>query len=266
MANMLFERLRAGDAIMGFCTMYPAPGIIECTAAHWDWVWIDSQHGEHSYDSVINSVRTARASGIASIVRPETHDHGILGKYADIAPDGMMIPMVDTPEQAESIVQALRFPPRGSRSYGGRRLTDLGGREAYRETELLVMAQIETVEAAQNAEAIAATDGIDALFFGPDDMKCRLGLPINTPPTESDQLREAMESTAAAAKAAGKFCGCIGANRASLKMALEMGYQIIVGGADVIYLRESSAAFIEQVKDILGRKPGPATGGGQSAY
>ena len=252
--------------MMGFCNMYPAPGIIECTSKSWDWVWIDAQHGEHSYDSVPNAVRAARSVGVVSVVRPESHDQGTLGKYADITPDGMMIPMVDTPEQAEAIVRALRFPPRGCRSYGGRRLIDLGGREAYREMELLVMAQIETVEASENAEAIAATDGIDALFFGPDDMKCRLGLPINKPVTESDQLREAMESTADAAKAAGKFCGCIGASAASLKMAVDMGYQIIVGGADVVYLRESSAAFIAQVKDILGGGAKPDAGGAQSAY
>jgi 4-hydroxy-2-oxoheptanedioate aldolase len=172
-----------------------------------------------------------------------------------------MVPMVNDAEQAKAVVNALRFAPLGARSYGGRRVIDVGGRMYYKEQELLIVAQVETAESVANSAAIIATKGIDVLFFGPDDMKTQLGLPINTPITESQELREGMAKVARAAKDAGKFAGCVAGNPAALLMSVEMGYQLIVGGGDIVFLRDGSARKIEELRNALkSRKAGKEAG------
>ncbi len=253
-SERLWTKLQQGEVLLGVCTMYPAPGMIESMCKGWDWVWIDMQHGQYSYDSVLYAVRLADGVGIPSIVRPDTHDHGLLGKYADTAPAGLMIPMIDTADEARQIVRALRFPPMGMRSYGGRRPIDLYGRDYYREQRLFAMLQIETELGARNAQEIAAVEGVDALFFGPDDTKVALGLPINVPVAETEELRASMAQVADAARKAGKFSGCVAADAATIRMARDMGYQLIVGGADVAFLRTGAADRVQELRSALAGK------------
>ena len=264
--NEFLEKLRAGDVLLGLGNMYPAAGIIEGMCAGWDYAWIDAQHGQMSYDSALAAMRAADVIGVSTVLRVPGHESGILGPFADLSPSAIMVPMVNTAQQADAVVRGLRFPPRGERSYGGRRVIDLGGREYYREQELGIIAQIETVEAAQNADSIIRTDGIDLLFFGPDDMKVRLGLPINTKPSENDELAGAMRKTAEAARGAGKFCGCVGADPATARMAVEMGYQMLVAGGDIVFLRTLAAQRLEEIRNaVKGKKTdaaSPQSGGG----
>lgn len=239
--NALAARLRSGKVALGMSNMYPAAGIIEGIARGWDFVWIDGQHGQFCYDTLLHAARACDVVGVPAVLRVPGHEHSALGRFADICPAGIIVPLVDTAEQARHIRDGLRFPPLGCRSYGGRRAADLGGREYYRDQELLVIAQTETLEGVTNARAIIETDGIDMLFFGPDDMKVRMGLPIHTSITESEQLQQAMRETAEAALGAGKHCACVAAEPAALSMARDMGYRMIVGGGDVIFLRTRAA-------------------------
>lgn len=248
--NRLFEQLRAGQVILGLANMYPAAGIIEGMCKGWDFVWIDGQHGEMSYDSCLRAAQAATATGIDSLIRVPGHDHRDLGMFADLAPAAIMVPMVDSVEQAKGIVQGLRFPPLGNRSYGGRRIIDLHGRNYVQETELLVVAQIETLEAAACADEIAAVDGIDLLFFGPDDMKVRMGIPINTPINENDELRKAMAQTATAARNAGKFAGTVAGTTAAAEMVTVLGYQLLMGGGDIAFLRTLAAEKLSALREI----------------
>jgi 2-keto-3-deoxy-L-rhamnonate aldolase RhmA len=263
--NVLAEKLRAGKVVLGLNNMYPASGIIESMCRGWDFVWIDGQHGQHTYDSLLHAVQAAAATDVESFVRVPGHEHGFLGPIADLAPSAIMVPMVDTVEQARWVVSGLRFPPLGIRSYGGRRVIDLDGREYYRERELLVITQVETLEGARNAAAVAATPGVDGLFFGPDDMKVRMGLPIDLQITESEELRRAMETTAQAARKAGKFCGCVAATPTALRMAIDLGYQLIACGSDVMFIRATSAAKLKELRAVIDAAPAQAPESPKSA-
>ena len=251
----LKDRLTNGDVALGFALALPAAAIIEHAGRIWDWIWIDSQHGQHDYRSMLECVRVADACGVAPIARVPGHDPGVIGRVLDMRPTGIMVPMVDSLDDAHRIVEAVRFPPLGKRSYGGRRAIDLEGRDYFQTADerMLLVTQIETREAVQNAEAIAAAEGVDVLFFGPDDMKVRLGIPINTPIDESDVLARAMEDTMAAAKNAGKIGGCIAATPESLSMAVSLGYRMIVGGGDVPFLRTASSARLAELRAALRR-------------
>ena len=143
----------------------------------WDFLWIDGQHGPFSYDSALTAVRTTDLVGTDSLLRVPGQEHSLLGLYADMLPSAMMVPVVNTPEQAKAVVDATRFPPLGNRSYGGRRPIDFLGRDYYMGEGLVLVLQIETPEAVENAAAIAALEGVDALFLGADDLKIQLGVP-----------------------------------------------------------------------------------------
>ena len=267
--NHLLQQLRQGKILLGLCNMYPAAGIIEGMCEGWDFVWIDAQHGQHPYDTALAALRAAAVVGVDTIIRVPGHEYGILGPYADLAPSAIMVPMVNTAQQATAVVNALRFPPRGLRSYGGRRVIDLHGRDYYRQTELAVIAQIETAEAVNHVDAISATDGIDVLFFGPDDMKVSLGISINTTPDQDDQLADAMRRTADAARAAGKFSACTAPNEAIARMAIDMGYQILVGGSDIAYLRVMATQKLADLRALIGKtesEPAAATKGPHGVY
>ena len=250
--NILFDKLRAGQTVVGLASMYPAPSIIEGMCKGWDFVWIDAQHGQYSYDSVLAAVHAAAATGVETMLRVPGHEFGVVGPFADLAPSAIMFPMVNNAEDARNIVQNLRFAPLGRRSYGGRRVIDIDGREYYKERELMLVAQIETLEALDNVEAIANTEGVDVLFFGPDDMKVQLGIGINTPASEDAQLRAAMEKTVKVARDAGKYAGTVAPSPESLRMCVELGYQLIVCGGDVFFIRMGSTQLLEQVQTVVG--------------
>ena len=235
----------------GVGIMYPAAGIIESIGAGWDWIWLDTQHGQADYSILLEMVRTSQAMKLAAIVRPASHEQGTLGRVMDMAPDGLIIPQVDTVEQAQKIVSATRFPPLGDRSYGGRRVIDKGGRGYYQSAneQVTVLVQIESPEAIDNAEAIASVDGIDGLFFGPDDVKMRLGLPIDSSLGEP-QLAAALESVSQSARSAGKLCGCVAVTQQAAKQVVDAGYRVIVATADVALLRTSVALKLAEFKPL----------------
>jgi 4-hydroxy-2-oxoheptanedioate aldolase len=255
--NPMLEKLRDGRILLGVCNSYPAAGIIEVMGRGWDFMWIDGQHGQHSYESALNAVRASELVGCDTLLRVPGHEAGELSRHADMAPSMLMVPMIDTAAEAEAVVRATRFPPLGNRSYGGRRPIDMEGREYHARCEVALAAQIETPEAVRNAAAIAAVPGVDVLFFSPDDMKLRLGLPINTA-ADGPELREVMEKTARAARDAGKFCACASGSAAGAARAVEMGYQMLATGSDVGFIRTLAPAKLAEMRQATGGSDAPA--------
>ncbi|HSW45801.1 MAG TPA: aldolase/citrate lyase family protein [Phycisphaerae bacterium] len=258
MVNALRASLEAGPQL-GLCVMYPAPGIIERIGPDWDWLWIDGQHGELGYDEILACVRAGDLVRRPAVVRVPGHDSGQIGKALDTATAGIMVPMVDSAEQARRIVEAAKFPPLGKRSYGGRRPVDLHGRGyANRDRrQPVLVCQIETPEGLANVEAIAAVDGVDVLFFGPDDMALRAGMPMDVPRPEGC-FDEAQRKVAQAARANGKLAGGVFVAPEALRFAIEAGYRLIVAAGDVFFLADGSSkasSALRNVREELGFKP-----------
>lgn len=247
--SRLLSQLKEGQVLLGLCQMYPAAGIVEGMCPGWDFVWIDGQHGEMTYTSIMNSLRAAQLLGIETIVRVPGHDPATLGQYADLAPSAIMVPVVNTPQEAQGIVRALRLPPHGNRSFGGRRVIDLYGMNFHQQHTVAVLAQIETVESLKHVKAIAQTDGVDVLLFGGDDMKISMGLPVDTSSLELPRILEAMEQMAAAARAAGKFAACVAADPKLAQKSVEMGYQLLVGGSDIGFMLSGSRQRLSVLRD-----------------
>ena len=134
-----------------------------------------------------------------------------IGLALDTGANGLIVPVVNTPEEAREIVYAAKFPPLGGRSYGGRRPIDLRGR-GYSDTaneDVILVAQIESPEAVENAESIAAVPGVDALFLGPDDIMLRRGHSMIAP-RSPEALRKDLERVISACRKHGKFGVMVG--------------------------------------------------------
>ena len=252
-SQTLRKSLEAGELLLGCAVTYPEPAIIESIAGPFDWVWIDAQHGLWNRASAANAVRAADLVGTASVIRVPGHEYGVIGPFLDLAPKGVMVPMVDTPDEARRVVEAVRFPPLGKRSFGGRRVGDLYGRDypAVEEAAPLLIAQIETPLGVANVEAIAATPGIDVLLFGAADFQLRLGLPMGLPQRPA-QVDEAAKTIMDACTAHGVFGGIVCGNDQVLATAVGMGYQLINLGGDAGFVRQGAQDRLASARATLG--------------
>ncbi|WIY52089.1 aldolase/citrate lyase family protein [Devosia sp. YIM 151766] len=248
----LRSRLDAGKVQLGLCAMYPSPGIIERIGRDWDFVWIDSQHGQQDYRDILETIRACEIAGTGSLVRVPWLEAGAIGKALDAGCDGVIVPCIDTIEEAKLAVDAAKFPPYGRRSYGARRQIDLHGR-TYADTanhDQLLVVQIESPAAVDIAEEIAALPGVDALMIGPDDLLLRRGISMSQP-RSPDLLRSDMERIATAARNQGKLAVGLGFDTAMINLNLELGYQLIISGGDVGFLATSSAAASAQARTVV---------------
>lgn len=253
---MISLRDRAKDVALGFHMMYPAAGIIEGVHSDWDWLWIDQQHGQFDDRSIYEALRTASSVQLPAIVRVPGHSSERIGQVLDAGADGIMVPVVETAEEAESIVQAARFPPRGKRSFGGRRPIDRVGREYYTAPELqpFIVVQIETPLGLANCEAIAATDGVDAIFLGADDLKISMGFPVDTPP-DHPSLLEATQKVASAAHDAGIVAGAVVLDAVHLNELVAFGYTLLASCSDSRAIRTVSQSTSSQYRAELSSRP-----------
>lgn len=262
------EKLESGPQL-GLGMFYPAPGIIERIGPDWDWVWIDGQHGEMGYNDVLGCVRACNLVKRFALIRVPGHEGGLIGLALDTFADALMVPMVSTVEQAKHIVQAAKFPPVGSRSWGARRPIDLVGRSYSKpENEPLLICQIENDQGLDNAEAIAAIKGVDALFFGGDDMAISRGISMDDP-VPGDYFHESWERMAKAASSQGKFSGGVFPSSDAMTKATNLGYRLVVGGGEMFFLASGSKEASDRLRkciDSTATDCGKDQGGSSGVY
>ena len=246
------DKIQSGPQL-GLCVMYPSPGVVERIGGDWDWIWVDGQHGQIGYSELLNLVRACDLIQRPALVRVPGHEACNIGLALDAGAAGVIVPCVDTPEQAQSVVNAAKFPPLGKRSYGGRRPIDLHGRE-YSDganEDLLLVCQIESPEAVENAEAIAAIPGVDALFLGPDDIMLRRGFSM-TAPRSRESLGADMEIVMSACRKHNKIGAMVGFGE-MLSVCVEMGFGLIAAGGDVPFLANTSKQVSTEARAVLAK-------------
>lgn len=253
---------------LGFCSTYAYPGIIERVGRDWDWIWLDGQHGALAgYDAMLSMVRACNYVGVPAYVRVPTNDPAWIGLALDMNADAVIVPQVDSVADAVKAVRAGKFPPLGNRSYGGRRVIDVHGREYSNDANhrTRVICQIESTEAVDQVAEIAAVDGVDGLFFGPDDWGMRQGMKMTAP--DLSRVGEAVRKVASACRAAGKDCFAPGMGAEASAAMAKAGVNYIVGGSDGAFLaissKNASAASREAIEGVLRNT---ATAGATGVY
>lgn len=230
--------------------------------AGYDWALIDLEHGSGDYKDLLHQLQAMAAWPIGTIVRvPEVSAAGFK-QILDLGPSGLMIPNVATAEGAREIVALVRIPPRGTRGAAqSTRASGYGfGYERYvaeANDNLLVVAQIESREGLDNADAIAAIDGIDVLFVGPTDLSIDLGV---APDAGQGQFREEVSQVAQAARRHGKAAGVLVRDAAQAGVYEALGFSFIALGSDrgqVIAGMKQSAAAFDQLRKTSSRGTEP---------
>lgn len=202
--------------------------------AGFDWVLIDHEHGAGDEEHLLHQLQAVEATPAAGIVRIAWNDAFRFKRALDLGAAGIMIPYVNTVEEAQHAVSAMRYPPQGSRGVARfQRAAGFGQRfESYfaeANANLLTIVQIETKEAVNHVEEIAAVDGVDVLFVGPLDLSVSLGIPQQV--THPD-FRAALARVIAAGHRAGKAVGILIPSPDALPATLEDGFTFIAVGSD----------------------------------
>jgi 2-keto-3-deoxy-L-rhamnonate aldolase RhmA len=209
--NAMKERLAAGRWSAGAIIPVADAQLVEvCGLAGWDHVLIDAEHGHISVQDCENLVRAAHAVNITPIVRvPTNAPHEIL-RYLDTGAQGVMVPQVNTRDDAERAAAAARYHPKGARGLAGTRAATYGMREPlgkYAEmanANVLVLALIEDIRAVENLPDILAVEGIDVLSIGPADLSQSMGYPGERDhPTVREAIAEIIRQGVAAGKPVG---------------------------------------------------------------
>ncbi len=236
--------LREKKPRLGTWLSIGSPVVAELAAdSGFDWLLFDLEHGCGSEAALLPQLQTIRGSGAAAIVRVGAPHPDLIARVLDWGADGLMIPHVSTASEAEACVQAAHYPPRGRRGFSRTvRAHGYGLRLPDDAPAPLIMAQIETIEAVENAGKIARVDGVDVLFVGPADLNHDLKA---RPKLAKRDYAACLKHVASAAAKAGKSCGILTRAAAELPSLRKQGFDWLVVDSDLAILRNGYRKLVE---------------------
>jgi 4-hydroxy-2-oxoheptanedioate aldolase len=211
--------------------------------AGFDWLLIDNEHAPNDVRSTLAQLQAVAAYASHPVVRPVRSDSALIKQLLDIGVQTLLLPMIDTAEQAADAVAATRYPPQGIRGVGSAlaRASRWNRIPDYLHTaaaELCVVVQVETVLGMENLSAIAAVDGIDGVFFGPSDLSASMGL-LGKPGDAS--VRDAICRGIGKVRDAGKAAGVLAPDPGIAAEYLAAGATFVAVGTDTGLLSRAAA-------------------------
>ena len=255
--NTSFDRQRAGKTSIGFGVSHlrtvAAPALAK--AAGYDWLFIDMEHGAFSVHEATQLCLASLNVGVSPIVRVCTDalDEGT--RALDNGAQGLVIPHVDTAAQAKRVSDAFHYPPQGTRSWGGG-IAQFGflpppvaEAQAQINRETLVVVMIETAEAVANADAIAATPGIDCLLIGTSDLSADMGI---SGQAGHEKVQAAYRAVIDSCKKHGKHPGMGGIyDEQWARLYIGWGCKFILGGSDGMFISQSATARAQFLNSLV---------------
>lgn len=249
--NPLKQALAEGRPQIGFWLSMASTVSAEiCASAGFDWLVIDAEHGPQSLPGVMAQLQAIAPWPTHPIVRVPSSDPVAIKGFLDLGAQSLLVPMVETAEQAAGVVDAARYPPAGSRGIGGARAARWGRYPRYvheANAQICLIMQVETVQALGNIEAIAAIDGVDALFVGPADLAASMGHVGK--PNHPDVLAAALGAFARI-RAAGRAAGILTRDEQFARRSIEAGALIVGVGLDTLNLAAQTAALADRFKTV----------------
>ena len=251
--NTVKEKWRAGKPAIGGWLSIPSGLTAEVMAAQgFDWVCIDTQHGAIDFNSALPMLQAISTQATMPFVRVPWNEPSIIMKYLDAGAMGIIVPMIETKEDAERAVWAMRYPPMGMRSSGPYRATLYAGPDYQDKAneELALCVMIETPKALENVDAIARVPGIDALYIGPSDLSQALGL---GPRYNADNPKhaEAVTKIRVAAEKAGVVPGVHTSGSALTNRYIKEGFKMILLTTDAGGVAKNAREELAAIKDSL---------------
>jgi 4-hydroxy-2-oxoheptanedioate aldolase len=240
--NRFKAALRAGTHQLGMWNTIGGNTVPEALGgAGFDWVLVDCEHSAIEAVEVLPALQSiGQTPEVAAVVRPAANDPTLFKRLLDMGAQTLLVPYVETVAEAEAAVSAMRYGPRGIRGMAGMtRATRYGQVENYFtkvEEELCLVVQLETVKGIQNLEAIAAVDGVDAIFIGPADLSASMGLPGQM---SHPDVVAAIHDAMARAQAAGIPVGLMALDSDKAKDYIARGSGFTAVGVDLVLLMDA---------------------------
>jgi 4-hydroxy-2-oxoheptanedioate aldolase len=253
--NSARERLEAGELALGVGIRQSRTVDIAAImkACGYDWLFLDLEHNSMDLDTAVQISVAALAVGIAPVVRVPAGQFWLATRVLDGGALGIVMPHVDTAEEAREIADRLRYPPQGHRSIAGGlphfgyAPVATGPACAAINAATLIVVMLETPTAISNAAAIAAVPGIDSLLIGTSDLSIELGIPGQL---GEQPIVDAYRTVIEACRAHGKFAGMGGVYEEGLmRRYLGMGMQLVLGGGDLGFMTAAASARAKMLRE-----------------
>lgn len=257
--NAIFEKraalkksLRNRERLFAGWISYAHPSITETFArAGFDFMFIDMEHSTISIEQGQRIIAASQSEGVPCIPRPVSHSNDYLKPLLESGSDGLLIQMVETPEQVQALIRDVKYPPVGRRTYGVNRAQAYGFDfdeyiQNWNKTSTFML-QVESVKGVENIEQLLAFDEVDGVMVGPLDISGSLGVPGQTThPLVIEASRKVIE----ACKRHGKSCGTQVAdvNPSSVSALFELGYNYAILGSDLFVLWKWASQMQEMIK------------------
>lgn len=251
--NPVTDKLRGGQPALGSWLSLCSPAAAEGMAqVGWDWLVVDVEHSPVGFETMVNCFRAVQLGGVVPMARVPWNDTIWIQRTLDAGALGLVVPMVNSAEEARAVVANMRYATRGQRSFGGSRVAAYieGDYRTWADNNLAVIVMIETIQAVESAEAILAVDGVVGCFIGPNDLALSMGLsPKDTGPGTRHEA--AMLEVLAAAKKTGKAAGKHCFSAAELSMRIGQGFQFLALASDAAFMAGAAQAEFDAI-DIGG--------------
>ncbi|MEO0358176.1 MAG: HpcH/HpaI aldolase/citrate lyase family protein [Pseudomonadota bacterium] len=244
--NTLKARLAHGHCQTGVWVASASPVIAELAGTiGFDWCLIDGEHGPNGLSDIRAQLQALAATSTPAVVRVPTNKDWIIKQALDAGAQTILVPLVDTPDQALVATRACRYPPAGNRGMGGAlaRATNFNQRTNYVATandQICCIVQAETQSALDNLDAIAATDGVDGVFIGPADLSADMGYPGDP---NHPKVLETIDAAIDVIRASGKIAGIVTFDPQQVDHYRKKRVGFLGVGADVTALRGALEAL-----------------------
>jgi 4-hydroxy-2-oxoheptanedioate aldolase len=250
--NKTLARLRAGEAVIGSWLAVPSPVSARFMAQlGFDYLTVDMEHQPIDIESAAAMFHAIATGGVTPLARVPWNTAENIKRVLDCGAAGVVVPMVNTREEAVAAVRAAKYPPAGIRSVGGALHamnfgTDPATYYSRANDEILVVIQAESPEAVANAEEILSVPGVDAVFIGPNDLLCQMG---HAPKMESDhpEFVEALAHLVRTAEENGVAAGIHTANHEACARRMGEGFRFMAIASDARFMVAGAQADLSRV-------------------
>lgn len=260
--NAFKARLKAGEPQIGLWLGLADAYCAELAAnAGFDWLLIDGEHAPNDLRSLLGQLQAIAPYPSQPIIRPVVGDTALIKQVLDIGVQTLLVPMVESAEQARELVRAITYPPHGVRGVGSAlarasRWNSVPDYLDKADEEMCLLVQIENTVGLANLDEIASVDGVDGVFIGPADLSAAMGHRGN--PGHPD-VQAAIEDAIARVRKAGKAVGILSADETLARRYLELGATFVAVGLDTTVLMRGLQTLAGRFKNI--EPPAPAAGG-----
>ncbi|HUA33819.1 MAG TPA: 4-hydroxy-2-oxoheptanedioate aldolase [Candidatus Binataceae bacterium] len=252
--NRFKRAIREGKAQIGLWLALADPGAAElCAGAGFDWLLLDAEHGPNDLRTLLAQFQAIAPYQSHPIVRLRVGDTHMIKQVLEIGAQSLLIPMVETAEQAAALVAAMQYPPAGVRGVGAAlaRSSRWNRMPQYLKQsgdEMCLLVQIETLRGVENAKAIANTPGVDGVFIGPSDLSASMGHLGNL--MHPDVL-STIERLMGEIRAVGKAPGILTGDEKLVQRYIELGCKFIAVSADTLLLAQSADRTAARFKEFV---------------